>query len=102
MKQSNLPNYFKALSNPQRFKLFMMIYMNHCDTIPDLGKPKCCGGMKKAFSKACACLNLSRSTISHHIKELVHSGLITCVREGQSQVCSINKDAVEELRNMLK
>lgn len=101
MKQSNLPKYFKALSNPQRYKLFMMIYKNQCNTIPNLNEPKCCGGMKNAFSKACACLNLSKSTISHHIKELVYSGLIFCERQGQSQICSINEEAVNEIKNML-
>lgn len=100
MKQSNLPDYFKALSNPQRFKVFMMIYNHQCTTIPNTDEPTCCGGMKNAFSKACNCLNLSKSTISHHIKELVHSGLIFCERQGQSQVCSINKEAVEELKQM--
>jgi len=103
MKQSNLPNYFKALSNPQRFKLFMMIYNHHCHTSSSSGGPKkCCGGMEKAFSHACACLNLSKSTISHHIKELIHSGLISCDRQGQSQICTVNEKAVEEIRNMLE
>ena len=50
----------------------------------------------------CDCMKLSRSTISHHFKELQNAGLITCEREGQSFRCRINEEEVAAIRNFLK
>ena len=114
MKLSNYSKIFKALSNEQRLKIFMMIYKNCC--APE-GFPvgaefrlkdepeSCCsnrGGLEKAFTKICDCMSLSRSTISHHFKELQNAGLITCEREGQTYRCSVNKDAVKSIKDFLK
>ncbi|MBF0429680.1 MAG: helix-turn-helix transcriptional regulator [Fibrobacteria bacterium] len=101
MKQSNIAKVFKALSSEQRLNLFKMI----CDETEklNLGKEKnCCEGLEKAFTTACDCLDLSRSTISHHFKELQNAGLITCKRVGQSYSCMVNKDVVQEVREFLK
>ncbi len=104
MKQSNLVKIFKALSNEQRLKLFMMIYNHHSKAADKLSKchTECCGGMEKAFTKACDCLDLSRSTISHHFKELVNSGLIKSHRQGQSFYCEVNEEAVTAIKDFLK
>ena len=80
MELSNYSKIFKALSNEQRLKIFMMIYKNCC--APEgsqIGSEfrfkdessSCCvkGGLEKAFTKICDCMSLSRSTISHHFKE---------------------------------
>jgi ArsR family transcriptional regulator, arsenate/arsenite/antimonite-responsive transcriptional repressor len=58
--------------------------------------------MERCFTKVCCCTNLSRSTISHHFKELENAGLITCTRNGQSFICKINMEAVEVIRDFLK
>lgn len=113
MKLSNYAKIFKALSNEQRLKIFMMIYKNCC--APKGSKvgaefrfkdelPSCCvkGGLEKAFTKICDCMDLSRSTISHHFKELQNAGLITCKREGQTYICMVNEDVVEEIKDFLK
>ena len=93
---------FKALSNEQRLKLFLMIYQGFSE-FEDKSKKKegsnC--GVLKAFSSACECLNLSKSTISHHFKELQNAGLITCTRQGQSYFCEVNQDAVNNIREFL-
>ncbi|MHA2062473.1 MAG: ArsR/SmtB family transcription factor [Candidatus Sifarchaeia archaeon] len=90
----------------------MMIYKNCC--APEGAKvgsefriegKTCCGvkgGLEKAFTKICDCMNLSRSTISHHFKELQNAGLITCEREGQTYRCSVNEDAVNAVKDFLK
>ena len=101
MEQLNLSRIFKALSNEQRLKLFMLIYNKEqqCDkNIIDQG---CCKGIDKAFTMACECLDISRSTVSHHLKELQDAGLIICIRKGQSQICSVNKEAVVLIRNFI-
>ena len=110
MKLSNYTKIFKALSNEQRLKIFMMLYKNCCT--PEGGKvitefrikgEACCasGGMEKAFTKICDCMDLSRSTISHHFKELQNAGLITCEREGQLYRCRVNKEVIDSIKNFL-
>lgn len=105
MKQSNLERIFKALSNDQRLKLFIMIYNNREKGVKIKNSEdhdKNCCGVMKAFTMACGCLNVSRSTISHHLKELQNAGLIECVRRGQSFYCNINEEAVKAVQNFLK
>ncbi len=112
MKLSNYAKIFKALSNEQRLKIFLMIYKNCC--APEGSKvgsefrfrdKSCCnikGSLEKAFTKICDCMNLSRSTISHHFKELQNAGLIICEREGQIYRCRVNEEVVNNIRNFLK
>lgn len=112
MKLSNYTKIFKALSNEQRLKIFIMIYKNCCS--PEGSKigsefrlkgESCCGAEKtieKAFTKICDCMKLSRSTISHHFKELQNAGLIICEREGQIFRCRVNEEALDSIKNFLK
>ena len=114
MELSNYSKIFKALSNEQRLKIFVMIYKNCCAPegspvgaefrLKD-GAESCCsikGGLERAFSKICDCMDLSRSTISHHFKELQNAGLITCEREGQTFRCRINEETVGAIKDFLK
>lgn len=87
---------FKALSNEQRLKLFKMIYYWE----QTMDQNMCCG-VEKAFSKACNCMNLSKSTVSHHIKELQNANLLICERQGQKFSCQINKELLDEIKEFL-
>ncbi len=112
MELSNYSKIFKALSNEQRLKIFLMIYKNCC--MPEGSKvaaefrikgESCCGvagSLERAFTKICDRMKLSRSTISHHFKELQNAGLITCEREGQMYRCRVNKELIENLKDFLK
>jgi ArsR family transcriptional regulator len=106
MELSNYAKIFKALSNEQRLKIFMMIYEQRAEgcaadsVIPK--EVKACCPMEKAFTKVCNCLDLSRSTISHHFKELQNAKLITCERDGQMYRCRANDATIELLRDFLK
>ena len=113
MELSNYSKIFKALSNEQRLKIFMMIYKNCCSPEGSVigsefrlkDETSCCsikGGVEKAFTKICDCMSLSRSTISHHFKELQNAGLITCEREGQNYRCTINEEVVDSIKDFLK
>lgn len=93
METKQLSLIFKALSNEQRLNLFKMIFYWQ-KTIP---ASECCG-VHKAFTKACACMNLSKSTISHHLKELQTAGLVVCEKEGQSLTCSVNEELLNEVK----
>lgn len=101
MELSDLSKIFKALSNEQRLKLFKLIYhwqQAACDDGEDI---QCCKGVDKTFSMACDCLDISKSTISHHFKELQNAGLITCSRKGQSFTCKVNSDVINEIKNFI-
>ena len=83
---------FKALSNPQRLKLYLMVAKN------------CCGpqsGYDKAFTKACGCMGLTKSTISHHFKELRRSGLVKARRQGQSFTYVVDREVLKEMREWI-
>jgi ArsR family transcriptional regulator, arsenate/arsenite/antimonite-responsive transcriptional repressor len=95
MELSNISRYFKALSNEQRLKVYLMILKDEREA------GDCCQGVLGAFSRACGMLNLSRSTVSHHIKELTDSGLLSCARQGQFVCCQVDESALAELRGFL-
>jgi ArsR family transcriptional regulator len=106
MEQSNYSKIFKALSNEQRLNIFLMIYEQSVRNpkgkavfpVKDAG---CCH-VEKAFTKVCECFDLSRSTISHHFKELQNAGLIICERNGQTFSCRVNEETIKVLKDFLK
>lgn len=111
MELSNYIKIFKALSNEQRLKIFIMIYKGCCPTdgkgsaefkIEDKACCPVAGVIEKAFTKVCECMNLSRSTVSHHFKELQNAGLITCERDGQMYRCRVNEEAVNSIKDFLR
>jgi ArsR family transcriptional regulator, arsenate/arsenite/antimonite-responsive transcriptional repressor len=95
MELSNISRYFKALSSEQRLRVYLMVLKAERE------EEGCCQGLLRAFSRACEMLKLSRSTVSHHIKELEESGLLTCERQGQSVCCQVNEAALAELREFM-
>lgn len=102
MDNINLVKIFKALSSEQRFLIFQMLYEWQQTSADEQGNFTYSDGMEKCFTKACCCMSLSKSTISHHFKELENAGLISCSRNGQSFLCKVNLEAVEEIRSFLK
>jgi ArsR family transcriptional regulator len=102
MDNVDLAKIFKALSCEQRLFLFKTLYEWYKTGNCKDGEYTITGGLEKCFTKACCCMTLSRSTISHHFKELESAGLIKCTRNGQSFVCKINLEAVQAIRDFLK
>jgi DNA-binding transcriptional ArsR family regulator len=90
---------FKALSNPNRLKIFLRLAAL---CMPDCCMPGVPDNISKDMkSEGCACvgdlgkeLDIVSSTISHHIKELKRVGLIDVTRRGQRIECRINPDTV--------
>ncbi|WP_230869075.1 ArsR/SmtB family transcription factor [Iocasia frigidifontis] len=101
-KKVDLVKIFKALSSEKRYHLFKMLYewykSSGCTDLESSFDE----GIEKCFSKACCCMDLSRSTISYHFKELHNAGLITYTRNGRCFICKINLEAVEAVRKFLK
>ena len=94
MDSAQAAKIFKALANEQRLNLYKMIYYWN-ETVPE----HACCGVEKAFTRACDCMDLSRSTISHHLKELQNAGLITCTKNGQVLACKINQEVIESIKS---
>ena len=101
---SNSPNgdarrfalVFKALSNPHRLNIFRRLL-------------DCCGNEahRRSDEEIRACvgvigkdLGIVASTVSHHIKELHHAGLIRMERNGQNVECWVDADMVRELSEL--
>ncbi len=101
MELTKITKIFKALSNEKRLQLFKNIYEWQTLEMKPEETLNCCDGIQKTFTKACGCMDLSRSTISHHLKELQNSGLITCIREGQTLKCRVNEETLEVIKNFM-
>ena len=100
-RNKNIEQYaemFKALSNPNRLKIFMKL-TSCCE-------PGTVTSIKTATGEmGCACvgelgrdLGIVASTISHHIKELRRAGLIRMERRGQKMECWIDPNTLAALR----
>ena len=88
-----LAEAFKALSNPNRLKIFLQL-MNCCEPGSICSTEtvsKCCVGELGNG------LDIAASTLSHHIKELNRGGLIQMERRGQNVDCWIDTDTVKAL-----
>lgn len=90
---------FKALSNPNRLKIFLRL-VTCCPpgTIMNIDPDHC--------EKGCACvgelgqdLEIVPSTLSHHIKELRRAGLIRMQRRGQKIDCFIDPETFQAVKN---
>jgi ArsR family transcriptional regulator len=93
-----LAEAFKALSNPNRLKIFLQL-MNCCapgtvcsaeGVTADLVTKSCVGDLGEGLA-------IAASTLSHHIKELNRAGLIHMERRGQHIDCWVDPDTVDEL-----
>ncbi len=91
MNSKKLTKIFKALSNPNRLKLYHEISKK-----------------KEAFFEAgCFVHKISEKfsigapTISHHLKELENSGLITTQRNGKQLTARINNDTFNVIKDLL-
>ena len=94
---------FKALSNPNRLKIFLRL-ISCCSpgtvwSIPEnlASDPEgvaCVGDLGQD-------LGIVSSTLSHHIKELRHAGLIRMKRNGQKIEYTVDPEAVAALKAFL-
>jgi ArsR family transcriptional regulator len=89
-----LAEIFKALSNPNRLRIFYRL-ANCC-------KPGTMGiidGKASAYvGELGAELDIVKSTLSHHVKELRRVGLIRTRRRGQKIECWVDPQLVERLK----
>ena len=91
-----LARMFRALSNPNRLRLFMnLLDESKLDLakgrIHDCFLVKLLGGLG----------DIGAPTVSHHVKELADAGLIHTQREGKQLICSVDPDGLAALRASL-
>ncbi len=87
--QKLLVKMFKALSNANRFRLFIEILQ----------------AGESSFEEGHACfvhtimerLDIGAPTVSHHLKELVNAELIRTERRGKFLTCQVNPEALSAL-----
>ena len=82
----------KALSNPNRFELFLEIAKMNQSSYE---QEECF--VYNMLEK----LNISAPTISHHLKELENADLITTERNGKFLVAKINRKTIKELSGII-
>jgi DNA-binding transcriptional ArsR family regulator len=92
----DLSKIFKALGDPTRFAIF--------ELVRDCGNPDGCSEEEASdsLSQIAERLHLSLSTVSHHVKELRNSGLITCEKRGQRLYCWVDPEVLRELERFAK
>jgi ArsR family transcriptional regulator len=93
--ETRFAQIFKALSNPNRLRIFLRL-------------ASCCppGTPGPMAEGACACvgdlgrdLDIVPSTVSHHIKELHRAGLIRSARRGQKMECWVDPEVLKKLKD---
>lgn len=84
---------FMALANKHRLAIFEYL-RKHELTCDESGQGCKVGDVAQQF-------DLALSTVSHHLKVLYEAGLIRCDQKGQHVFCSINWEAIDELRRFL-
>ena len=85
---------FKALSNPNRLQIFLQL-LSCCEPGTECNidaVSSCCVGDLGAN------LEVAPSTLSHHVKELQHAGLITTHRKGKNIECAVDTGTLAQLR----
>ncbi len=102
LNDEQLENYarmFKALSNPTRLKIFLIIAgklpPGQTCQVEDENMTCCQRKMAEEFGMA-------PSTISHHVKELFNAGLLKMSRDGQQVSMWIENETVEILHKLLE
>jgi len=95
MNTNKVVKAMKALSNKNRFEIFMEIYRaNKQTTFED----EECFIYEFMMKK----LKIGAPTMSHHLKELSNADLIITERRGKNIIAKINEETVKELGNLLK
>lgn len=87
---------FKALSNPHRLQIYSIL-AGCCDAgtlcSTDEMMSCCVGDLNDQ-------LDIASSTLSHHLKELNHAGLVHMKRDGKRIYCSLNTSSLDEIKKL--
>ena len=93
MNTRKITKIMKALSNENRFQLFMEILKKHQSSFE---KEECF--VYDIMEK----FKIGAPTISHHLKELSNADLIITERKGKLLVARINEQTLKEFSDVIK
>lgn len=93
----DLAKIFRALGDPSRLAIFEVV-RNACSD--DAGHSS--EELRNSVTEIAREFDLSLSTVSHHLKELRHAGLIRCERRGQHIFCSADPEALRVVDRFLR
>jgi len=101
MDLTDAADAFKALGNPQRLKVVRLLLEKRieCAADPDVDctkDPASCN-VGEILSE----LDVQASTLTHHLKELEHAGLIERGRSGRYRYCRVREERLEEIVRFL-
>ncbi|MDF1781763.1 MAG: metalloregulator ArsR/SmtB family transcription factor [Alcanivoracaceae bacterium] len=91
-----LSRAFKALSSPNRLRLFSEILRRQREAG---GSEVCAPGC--LLTDYIQRLGIGAPTVSHHLRELSDSGLIRLERQGRNVFCAVRDDVPQDLLNMI-
>jgi ArsR family transcriptional regulator len=97
--ESQIAVSLKALSNPNRLQIFRQL-VRCCE--PGVGCGSDDESVRRCVGDLGKDLGLAPSTVSHHIKELRHAGLIRVERRGQNIHCWVDPDVVRSLADFFQ
>lgn len=94
---SRFAEIFRALSNPNRLRIFLRLISccppgTKCST--DTAVRQCVGDLGQGLA-------IDPSTVSHHIRELRHSGLIRMERSGKHMLCWVDPQTALDTAKLL-
>ncbi|TNF37053.1 MAG: ArsR family transcriptional regulator [Deltaproteobacteria bacterium] len=95
MDHEHFAKIFKALSNPNRLRLFDEIRAKGHAHFEDAKKRGVAGCLLQHVIEA---LDVGAPTVSHHLKELVNAGLVETHKVGKQLRCSVVHDVVDDLQ----
>ena len=90
---------FKALSNPNRLKIFLRLASCCKHKTVNNSEEESAPEENSCVGKLGCDLGIVPSTISHHVKELKRSKLISMKRCGQKMECSANPKILTALKD---
>ena len=97
MDPKGLARIFKALSDPNRLKIIQLL-RECCPSGCRLSD----ADEQNSVSAVADRLDISLSTVSHHLKELRNAGLIVCEKRGQTVYCAPNEEVLGKLVDFVK
>ena len=86
---------FGALANPHRLAIFERLRQ---------AAVRCCEGERGEMCvyDIAEGMNISLSTVSHHLKELKEACLVICKKGGQWVYCAVNAEAIAAIERFLR
>lgn len=99
----DLSEAFKALGNPHRLRLVRLL-IEHEWNCCEQARPADCrlDPASCNVGELADQLEISPSTVSHHLKELERSGLLERARDGRQVFCRVNREMLDRLRTALE